>query len=155
MEETGYGRCWTTDQDNDWFQAVVDLATRYLLAVPLRHKTTCTEPIDIFACHGVPEEIIHNNGGNFTAVNAQGDGYTADQNNNWLPYVLYVTRTTAHEAHHFSSCLVIDQTHLSATFVEDPVENLPQAVDQYLRQLRAWMELAQRRVITRLNWRVR
>jgi hypothetical protein len=27
----------------------------------------CTELIDIIACHGVPEEIVHDNSGNFTA----------------------------------------------------------------------------------------
>ena len=38
------------------------------VAVPLKRvdaETTCT--VNIFACYGVPEEIVHDNGGNFTA----------------------------------------------------------------------------------------
>ena len=49
---------------------VVDLPTRYPVAVPLKRvdaETTCTELVNIFACNGVPEEIVHDNGGNFTA----------------------------------------------------------------------------------------
>ena len=49
---------------------VIDLATRYPVAVPMRRvdvQTTCTELVEIFASYGVPEEIVHDNGGNFTA----------------------------------------------------------------------------------------
>ena len=43
----------------------------------------------------------------------------------WLPYILYVMRTTEHEAsghsitHHFKSCLVVDQAPPSAASEEN------------------------------------
>ena len=116
---------------------VVDLATRYPVAVPLKRvdvQTTCTELVEIFASYGVPEEIVHDNGGNFTAQlmkevlgvmgiqqirtspyhpEANGAiermhgtlkkalkkaGSKATTWDQWLPYVLYVMRTTEHEA---------------------------------------------------------
>ena len=49
---------------------MIDLATRYPVAVPLKRvdvETTCSELVDIFASYGVPEEIVLDNGGKFKA----------------------------------------------------------------------------------------
>lgn len=59
-----------TKSGNRYILTVIDLATRYPVAVALRRvdvQTTCTKLVDIFASYGVPEEIVHDNGGNFTA----------------------------------------------------------------------------------------
>ena len=59
-----------TKTGHRYILTVVDLATRYPVAVPLRRvdvESTCTELMDIFSSYGVPEEIVHDNGGNFTA----------------------------------------------------------------------------------------
>ena len=59
-----------TKSGHRYILTVIDLATRYPVAVPMRRvdvQTTCTELVDIFASYGVPEEIVHDNGGNFTA----------------------------------------------------------------------------------------
>ena len=67
----------------------------------------------------------------------------------WLPYVLYVMRTTKHEATGHSPFRLLfgrqPDTPISSLrgMLEDPVKDLPQAVDQYLRQLKARMKMAQ------------
>ena len=72
---TPWKKLWTcltrTKTGYRYILTVVDLATRYPVAVPLKRvdvQTTCTELVEIFAAsYGVPEEIVHDNGGNFTA----------------------------------------------------------------------------------------
>ena len=167
---------------------VIDLATRYPVAVPMRRvdvQTTCTELVEIFASYGVPEEIVHNNGGNFTAQlmeevlgtmgiqqirtspyhpEANGAiermhgtlkkalkkaGSKASTWDRWLPYVLYTLRTTVHDATGFSPFHLLfgrrPDTPISSFrgILEDPVEDLPQPVEQYLKQLQARMKMAQ------------
>ena len=49
---------------------VIDTATRYPVAIPLKRvdtQTTCDALLSIFADFGTPEEVVHDNGGNFTA----------------------------------------------------------------------------------------
>ena len=167
---------------------VIDLATRYPVAVPMRRvdvQTTCTELVEIFASYDVPEEIVHDNGGNFTAQlmeevlgtmgiqqirtspyhpEANGAiermhgtlkkalkkaGSKASTWDRWLPYVLYTLRTTVHDATGFSPFHLLfgrrPDTPISSFrgILEDPVEDLPQPVEQYLKQLQARMKMAQ------------
>ena len=65
----------------------------------------------------------------------------------WLPYVLYVMRIAEHEATGPFQLLFVRRpdTPISSfrVMLEDPVDDLPQSVDQYLRLLQARMKLAQ------------
>ena len=50
---------------------IIDFGTRFVEAIPLKRvdaKTTCQALMQVFACFGVPEEILTDNGGNFTAA---------------------------------------------------------------------------------------
>ena len=49
---------------------MIDTATWYPVAIPLKRvnvQTTCDALLSIFADFGTPEEVVHDNGGNFTA----------------------------------------------------------------------------------------
>ena len=59
-----------TRRGNEYILVVTDYATRYPEAIPLRKFTTSTvaeELIGLFARHGIPREILTNQGTNFTA----------------------------------------------------------------------------------------
>ena len=60
----------TTRRGHKYLLTMVDLATRWPEAVPLKKidaVTTAEALLDIFSTYGVPQVLVHDNGGNFTA----------------------------------------------------------------------------------------
>ena len=63
------GPLTTTTTGYKYILTVIDMATRYPVAIPLKRvdvQTTCDALLEIFASYGTPEEVVHDNG-NFTA----------------------------------------------------------------------------------------
>ena len=64
------GKLPRTRRGNSYVLTIMDFATRYMEAVPLRKvdaQTTCNALMEVFARFGLPREILSDNGGNFTA----------------------------------------------------------------------------------------
>ena len=64
------GPLTTTQAGHRYLLTAIDLATRYPVATPLRRvdaTTTANALVEIFSTFGVPVEIQHDNGGNFTS----------------------------------------------------------------------------------------
>ena len=64
------GPLTTTTTGYRYILTVIDMATRYPIAMPLKRvdvQTTCDKLLEVFASYGAPEEVVHDNGGNFTA----------------------------------------------------------------------------------------
>ena len=64
------GKMPRTSRGHAYILTVMDFATRYMEAVPLRRvdaRTTCQALLEIFARYGIPKEILSDNGRNFVA----------------------------------------------------------------------------------------
>ena len=64
------GKLPMTRRGHCYILTIMDCATRYMEAVPLRRvdaATTCDALLEVFARFGVPREILSDNGSNFIA----------------------------------------------------------------------------------------
>ena len=64
------GKMPRTRRGNVYILTIMDFATRYMEAIPLRRvdaKTTCNALLEVFARYGVPKELLSDNGSNFIA----------------------------------------------------------------------------------------
>ena len=64
------GKLPRTQNGNSYILTIMDFATRYMEAIPLKRvdaDTTCSALMEVFARYGIPEEVLSDNGCNFIA----------------------------------------------------------------------------------------
>ena len=64
------GPLTTTRAGHKYLLTIVDLATRFPEAVPLKKVDAASTPealLTVFSSYGIPQQLVHDNGGNFTA----------------------------------------------------------------------------------------
>lgn len=64
------GKMPRTKRGNCYILTIMDFATRYMEAIPLKRvdaHTTCSALMEVFARYGIPEELLSDNGSNFIA----------------------------------------------------------------------------------------